>query len=342
MPQLTVLLTSYNYSTLLPDALDSIMAQLGDNELVAVDDGSTDGSRELLEALATRDSRLRLCVHPTNRGVHAALASGLALAQGKYLLCAAADDKILPGLIERSLAALEMNSKAGFFTAPVEFINPRGSIIDTWRGPRLEGRYNGPEQARAYMRRYGFWFCGATTVFRRDALMAAGGFPHDLGNLADSFITQVVALRCGFCSASAPLAQVRADVRSYSSMERQNLSATYPTRVAAVKRMKDLPALFPEAFIREWLAVWSFLDALKAWQGTSVEGARRILVQDVHLFREKVTLLDRVFILGLQLGAAGQLALFSVWGVVTLCRYRLFWRYLAPHRLIGWIRKQFA
>lgn len=342
MPKLTVLLTSYNYAHMLGAALDSILAQLGDNELVAVDDCSTDGSREMLERLAVHDSRVRLCLHEVNRGVHAALASGLAMARGKYLLCAAADDVVLPGLFETSLAALDANPQAGLFTAPVSYIDPQGRFVDSWRGPRLQDRCNTPAQALACMRRYGFWFCGSTTVFRLDALLEAGGFPLELGNLADSFITQVVALRHGFCSASAPLAQVRADVQSYSSMERKSLPATHPTRMVAVRRMRELPDLFPEPYVREWFDVWSFLDALKAWQAVSLEGARRILVRDLKLFRERPTLLDRVFVVVLQAVAVAQLALFLVWGGAALARYRLFWRYFAPGRLLRWGKKQFV
>ena len=95
-PLLSIVVPVYNVGGYLLDTLDSIAAQsYGNIEIICVDDGSTDGSGELLELYAARDSRFAV-YHEANRGVSAARNFGIDMARGEIILFVDADDLLKP------------------------------------------------------------------------------------------------------------------------------------------------------------------------------------------------------------------------------------------------------
>ena len=85
----------YNVAPYLPACLDSILAQTFSNfELILVDDGSTDGSRDIEEAYAERDERVRLVKRRWNHGAACAYTFGMELCRGKYVAFVDNDDII--------------------------------------------------------------------------------------------------------------------------------------------------------------------------------------------------------------------------------------------------------
>ena len=90
--RLSVIIPVFNERTTVLTALDRVEAAGHDAEIIVVDDGSTDGSREIL-AVRARESggRITLLEHPANRGKGAALVTGVARALGDYVLFQDAD-----------------------------------------------------------------------------------------------------------------------------------------------------------------------------------------------------------------------------------------------------------
>jgi len=98
----------YNGGPFLQAAIDSILAQsFRDFEFVIVDDGSTDGSRQLV--LSYRDPRIRLIANDSNRGLTASLNRALGQARGVYVARQDADDISEPDRLARQVAYLETN-----------------------------------------------------------------------------------------------------------------------------------------------------------------------------------------------------------------------------------------
>jgi len=84
-PRVTVITPTYNREKFLPEAIDGVLAQtFGDFELIVVDDGSTDNSREILEAYQARDSRIRT-FWQENQGQSVARNVALAEARGAFI-----------------------------------------------------------------------------------------------------------------------------------------------------------------------------------------------------------------------------------------------------------------
>ncbi len=97
----------YNGECYLVELLDSIRAQtFTDWECVLVDDGSTDGSAQILHDFAARDSRFRV-LSQTNAGVGAARNAAMRASAAPFLMFADQDDRLAPTAVARALEAIE-------------------------------------------------------------------------------------------------------------------------------------------------------------------------------------------------------------------------------------------
>jgi len=123
-PQISVIMPIYNGERFLGKAIESILNQaFTDFELIAVDDGSTDRSLEILQAFAERDSRVRLHRMPVNGGAVAARNAGTQLSRGKFIAIMDADDVSLPNRLDRQRLHLEQNPDVGVVGTYVQLID---------------------------------------------------------------------------------------------------------------------------------------------------------------------------------------------------------------------------
>ena len=100
MSTISVIIPVYNTKQYLTDCLNSILAQTYTNlEILFIDDGSTDGSRELLDSFIDLDKRIRV-IHQANGGVCAARNRGIEEAKGTYLSFIDSDDTLEPDMYE--------------------------------------------------------------------------------------------------------------------------------------------------------------------------------------------------------------------------------------------------
>lgn len=92
MTKVSVILPCYNVEQYIEKCITSLCEQsLKDIEIICVDDGSTDATPQLLDALSTEDERV-IVLHQNNKGAGAARNAGLKLAQGEYLSILDSDD----------------------------------------------------------------------------------------------------------------------------------------------------------------------------------------------------------------------------------------------------------
>ncbi len=100
-PRLSILVPTWNAATTVERALDSVLAErVIPLEVVVVDDASTDGTADLVAAIAERDPRVVLLRLPANGGVSNARNRGLELVRGEWLAFLDADDLLLPGALD--------------------------------------------------------------------------------------------------------------------------------------------------------------------------------------------------------------------------------------------------
>lgn len=99
-PKISVVINNYNYEGYLAEAIESALAQTyTDCEVIVVDDGSTDGSRQLIEEYGDRVE----VIFKENGGQASAFNVGIEAAKGEYILLLDADDLLLPNAVEVAL-----------------------------------------------------------------------------------------------------------------------------------------------------------------------------------------------------------------------------------------------
>jgi len=139
-PKVTVFIPTYNYGHFLGEAIQSVLDQtFQDWELIVVDDGSTDNTREVVAAF--RDPRIHY-VYQQNQGNPAARNNALRLARGEYVACLDADDMWFPEKLEKQVAQLDsLPPTVGLVYSDVYlFNNDDGAIIGRFLGGRRPPR----------------------------------------------------------------------------------------------------------------------------------------------------------------------------------------------------------
>jgi glycosyltransferase involved in cell wall biosynthesis len=112
LPRVSIVLPTYNRARFLPSAIDSIRSQRwSDWELIIVDDGSTDGTREVVEGLRAEMVQPLVYVRQQNAGAYAARNRGLNLARSQYVAFFDSDDLWLPHHLDKCVRALEENPR---------------------------------------------------------------------------------------------------------------------------------------------------------------------------------------------------------------------------------------
>ena len=104
---ITAVIPVYNVEQYLRECVESLFAQTYENiEILAVNDGSTDKSRTILERLSEKDNRLRI-LDKENGGLSDARNFGIAEAKGRYICFIDGDDTIAPAFIEHLHDAIQ-------------------------------------------------------------------------------------------------------------------------------------------------------------------------------------------------------------------------------------------
>ena len=102
MVKVSVIIPVYNVEPYLKQCMDSVVGQtLKDIEIICVDDGSTDGSLDILREYAAEDNRIQI-IEQKNAGAGAARNNGMRHATGKYLSFLDSDDFFEPRMLEKA------------------------------------------------------------------------------------------------------------------------------------------------------------------------------------------------------------------------------------------------
>lgn len=137
-PLVSVVVPVHNREASVRRSIASILGQSYANvEVIAVDDGSRDGTWAELERIAAEDDRVRLVRHEQARGAQAARNSGIAASRGEWIAFLDSDDEWFPDSLEiRMSAAAEKNAEAVYSDCIIQ--KPDG-VEEPWGVPGYEG-----------------------------------------------------------------------------------------------------------------------------------------------------------------------------------------------------------
>jgi glycosyltransferase involved in cell wall biosynthesis len=218
-PALSIVVPNYNHGHLIGEALGAIAGQTAAPfEIIVVDDGSTDDSLMRIRALVG-EMPLQLHCHPGNRGVVAAMNTGLSLVKGDFVLFSAADDRLAKTTVELAAAAAAEFPATGIIFSDHAEMSTDGS--DTRLLPLdlpVDGRHFSGRDFIALMQRSFFGFHVSSVWFNVELLRALGGFRPELRWHCDLFVTYAAAFDRGATYVPGAVSYFRQMPTSYGTV----------------------------------------------------------------------------------------------------------------------------
>ena len=174
---ISVLMPVLNGERFIKEALDSVLAQPLAAEILVVDNGSSDGTLEILNNYLARDSRVKV-IHCTEKGVSKALNAGLTFATGTLIARLDADDTMSPERLENQLRLMHDHPKVALVSSQIIYINSEG--VETGRSKYPIGKLT---LLRNFLLRNPV--AHPSVMFRKDIAESAGNYRPEFEGAED-------------------------------------------------------------------------------------------------------------------------------------------------------------
>lgn len=202
-PTVSVLIPTYNRAEFLGHAIHSVLGQTyRDFEIIIVDDGSSDHTRQVVDKF--NDPRIRYIRHNENRGTSAACNTGMRGASGKYIAFLGDDDEWSPNLLARQVPVMQKSRQIGVVCSSYwrfnqdktkRFLFPRATVSKTRE--KLHKRF----LKECFVSHSG-------ALVRKDMLLSVGGFDERLRRAQDTDLWIRLSKRCEFAYIEEPLISI--------------------------------------------------------------------------------------------------------------------------------------
>ena len=230
-PLVSVVMPAYNVAWCIGRAIDSVRAQgFRARELIVVNDGSTDGTRALLESYG---GAIKV-IDQANRGMSAARNAGIRKARGTYVAFLDADDWWLPEKLSQQVELMQSRPEIGFCSTTARVEDGDGRLLNSWRCP------SGSTEILATVFAQNAAIAGgcSAVMVRRDLLNRVGGFDESLGGFEDPDLWMRLAAASGYACIDETLAVILRREKSVS----RNLDAM---RAATLRSLHKNRTLLP-------------------------------------------------------------------------------------------------
>lgn len=255
-PKLSVVMAVYNGERFLREAVESILSQTySDFEFIIFDDCSKDGSAAILRSFT--DPRLRIHTNEKNIGLTNSLNKGLAVARGKYIARMDADDISLPTRFAKQVAFLNEYPAIALVGTWMECIDAEGRSLSSVNMP------TDPQIIKDEMLKENC-IAHPSVMFRKDAVLATGGYQTTLGRYAQDYDLWLRLLeQYQIANLSEHLLRYRMHSQqiTYKNLPQQG-KAAWKARRFAIKRRKKMGKSLPPG-----------LDLIACWKSQFTGGA---------------------------------------------------------------------
>jgi len=164
-PLVTVYITNYNYGKFIRNAVESVLNQSFQNfELLIIDDGSTDNSKEIIEQYSDNDKIT--IIYQKNRGLNITNNVALKTSKGKYIVRLDADDYLDAGALEEMKNVLENDNELGLVFPDYYIVDAEGNVLSEIKRHDFDKEVNILDQPAH----------GACTMIRTQFLKELGGY----------------------------------------------------------------------------------------------------------------------------------------------------------------------
>lgn len=243
---ISLILSNYNYGEYIYETLALVYNQSEvPDEVIVVEDASTDHSREVLERAEKTWPTLKVVYNERNLGCAVSLNNAYAMAQGKYVSSLGMDDPLHePHFFARALEQTRRHPHAGFYFGECVYgvIAPT-ALLSTPIAVKLanEPRYfSATEFGDVYRSRDNLSIPTVPSLWPREALIGIGGMRDELGWLADWFAAHVLSFRSGACYLPGLYQIIRYNMRSLSQSG-QSQSGPYRMLIARILDLLNEP-----------------------------------------------------------------------------------------------------
>ncbi len=207
-PLVSVAMASYNHARFVAQAVESVLGQtLTDLELIVVDDGSTDGTPDIVASF--RDPRLKLISIKKNRAIHSRN-HALMRCTGRFIAFQNSDDVWSSEKLEQQVEELESDKETSACFTSVEIINAKGERdIGTWAEGLFQNRGRAGANWLRWFFDHGNCLCFPSAVVRNKDLRAVGMLRESLVQLPDYDLWIRLAAMGNFSVLDGKLTQYR-------------------------------------------------------------------------------------------------------------------------------------
>ena len=274
MPAVSVIMPAFNVAPYVGDAIRSALAQTyTDFELIVVDDGSKDGTADVVGQLAREDRRIHL-VQQSNRGLAGARNAALRAARGEFFALLDSDDLWEPDFLEEQMAILEAHPR-------VDIVTGNGWCLGGARHGQLARPFPDPRPEPDLASIIGDeWSVFIMSVFRRSVYTTIGAFDENMRSNEDyDFWLRAAVAGLTFRRNDRPLGHYRVRTDSLSASDVRMLSGILyvytKLRPVIAGRPREMSIL--DRQIRRFEAEWIAAEARLAIEIADFEAAREHL-----------------------------------------------------------------
>lgn len=208
---ISVIVPNYNHGKYLPDCLHAIYKQKKQpDEVIVVDDLSTDNSLEILDDFQSRYPNLKIVKNQSRKGPFDSINQEISKTKGDFLAFCAADDLVLPDFFADATTFFSKYPNAGLCTGdPCFFEN---NNIHVQKRQHLLATptpcFFSPEEVISLFRKTPFFIFSHVSLFRKKAFSEIGGFPS-IYHMSDWYLNCKIALHYGIGYVPKPFGAFR-------------------------------------------------------------------------------------------------------------------------------------